>query len=126
MSSIFLDIIDDNGSVESVETERISPKPAVVESATHLLVTSQSWSWEQLRDYVLTEIQKAHGPQVRNIPKENAIFKSFANRWGDKASAIARYAFEIQQGYWHRAPITVGRFAKGSDEYFAQVIVDQL
>lgn len=128
--AFFLDILDDNGSIDSLEVEKEAQEVKAMvppnESVTHLLIKPEAWGWEQLRDYVITQSEKQHGRQPRNPLKEKAIFQSFANRWGDKASAIAQFAFEVQKGVWHRAPITVNRFAKNSDPFFAEVIVEQL
>lgn len=125
--AFFLDIEDDEG-YETVEVvAAIKPEPrVVVESATHLLTSPEDWNWDQLRDYVMGQIQAIHGPQVRNPVKEKAIFQGFLNRWGSKSSSIAKFAFDISQGVWQRAPISVNRFTKNSDPFFAQVIADQL
>lgn len=129
--SFYLDIVEEDGTIEEIEVEstlqiKETTKATPVESATHLLIKPEEWGWEQLRDYVTKQVEHYHGAQVRNPIKEKAIFQSFLNRWGDQASAIARYAFEVQKGIWMRAPITVNRFSKGSDEYFAGVISSQL
>lgn len=131
MTPFFLDIVDDSGTVESVEVPRsLKIKETViatpVESARHLLIEPESWGWEELRDYVLHQAEERFGRQRRDLVKEKAIFQSFVGRWGDNASAIAKYAFEIKQGVWQRAPITVNRFCKGSDPFFAQVIAEHL
>jgi hypothetical protein len=94
--------------------------------ASHLLKPDAQWSWEDLRDYVMAQIIAYHGPQLRNPVKEAAIFKGFLARYGDKAVAIARFAFEQQRGMWQRAPISVTRFCKGSDVYFGDVIAKRL
>lgn len=98
-----------------------------VASKTHLTVTgSEQWTWQQLRDYVVSQIEAFHGPQPRNPLKEKGIFSAFLDRWGNQAPAIARAAFEVHQGFWHSAPISVNRFCKSSDQYFAQVISERL
>lgn len=126
--AFFLDIEDDEGyeAVEVTVSQAEAPR-VELESVTHLMVESQNWSWEQLRDYTLGQIQALHGPQPRNPVKEKAIFQSFIDRWGpSNASSIAKYAFEISHGMWQRAPISVNRFTKNSDPFFAQVIATQL
>jgi len=107
-----------------VVTERVTV--TAVAGATFLLKADAEWSWEDLRDYVVGQIEQYHGPQVRNALKEASVFKSFCARHGDKAPAIARYAFEVQRGMWQRAPIAVNRFCKASDVYFADPIKKRL
>lgn len=107
-----------------VVTERVTV--TAVAGASYLLKADSEWSWENLRDYVMGQIETFHGPQVRNAMKEASVFKSFSARHGDKAVAIARHAFEVQRGMWQRAPIAVNRFCKASDPYFADVIKARL
>lgn len=104
------------------ETVRVTP----VASAAYLMKPDDQWSWEDLRDYVMGQIVAFHGPQLRNTVKEAGIFRSFMARYPDKAVGIARFAFEQQRGMWQRAPISVTRFCKGSDPYFADVIANRL
>lgn len=107
-----------------VVTERVRVTP--VSGAAYLLKEDSQWTWEDLRDYVMGQIEQYHGPQVRHAVKEASIFKGFLKRHGDKAVAIARFAFEVQRGMWQRAPISVNRFCAGSDPYFADVISGRL
>lgn len=105
--------------------ERVTATP--IPSSTHLLQAEENWEWSQLRDYVITQIEKRHGPQPRDLKKEPTIFKSFLSRWPNgRAVRITKAAFEIYEGMWMNAPISVNRFCKGSDPYFAQVIIDRL
>jgi hypothetical protein len=104
------------------ETVRVT----AVAGAAYLLKEDGSWSWEDLRDYVMSQIEQYHGPQVRNTTKEAAVFRSSLDRHGDKGVRIARYAFEVNRGMWQRAPISVNRFCKGSDPYFADKIKSRL
>lgn len=104
------------------ETVRVTP----VAAASYLLKADEDWTAENLRDYVMGQIEQFHGPQLRNPMKEGAIFKSFLGRYGDKAVKIARFAFEVERGMWHRAPISATRFCKASDQYFADVIAERL
>lgn len=84
------------------------------------------WSWEDLRDYVTTEIEKRFGKFPRNHT-ETGIFKSFIKRFPDgRAERIARYAFEMQNGRWRGAPIGIQRFCIASDPYFADKIEEYL
>lgn len=84
------------------------------------------WGWEELRDYVVGQIERLHGVFPREGAKEAAIFKRFVSEWGSQSAAIARYAFEIRGGMWKGAPIKVTRFTKGSDPYFAAEIANYL
>jgi hypothetical protein len=105
--------------------ERVTVTP--IASSAHLLRTEESWTWSELRDYVITEIERRHGPQVRNAKTEASIFKSFLSRWPDgKAIEIAQAAFQIYDGMWKNAPISVNRFCKASDPFFAAVILTRL
>lgn len=110
---------------ESTPTVRETVRVTSV-GASYLMRPDAEWSWEDLRDYVMTQIIAFHGPQLRNQVKEAAIFKGFMARYEDKAVGIARFAFEQQRGMWQRAPISVTRFCKGSDPYFADVIAKRL
>jgi hypothetical protein len=96
-------------------------------AATDLLDAPSDWSWEQLRDYVMRAIVERHGPQPRREQAQiNSVFKSFATRWGRQAGPIARFAFEQQDGFWRSAPVTITRFTKGNDGYFAGPISERL
>jgi hypothetical protein len=107
---------------ESVRVHNLSPAP----TASVLLTADHEWGWGELRDYVVGQIVELHGVFPRNDKKEMGIFKSFLTRWGTDASPIARYAFEQMNGFWMGAPISVNRFCKGSDPYFAQRILNHL
>ncbi len=109
-------------------TEQVQVKPVIpaVESTTHLLKPDAEWGWEELRDYVVQAIHQRHGAFPRKATTECAIFKSFMSRWGSQAPAIARSAFEHFDGMWRGAPISVNRFCKASDVYFAAVIAERL
>jgi hypothetical protein len=106
-------------------TEKVTIKP-VAAPAAHLLQDEGSWDWRALRDYVVREIERRHGPQVHDDKKEAAIFKSFLTRWEGDAVRIAKAAFELYEGMWGNAPISVTRFCKGSDEFFAAKILTRL
>lgn len=104
-----------------------APDTRVYMAATDLLDSPTDWSWEQLRDYVMRSIAERHGPQPRHEShKINSVFKSFAARWGNQAGPIARFAFEQQDGFWRSAPVTLARFTKGNDDYFAGPISERL
>ncbi|MFI0967042.1 hypothetical protein ACH4S8_37510 [Streptomyces sp. NPDC021080] len=96
-------------------------------AASDRLSAPMDWDWQQLRDYVLRSIAERHGPQPHyETVKITAIFKSFAARWGNQAGPIACFAFEQQDGFWLNAPVTITRFAKGNDGYFAGPISERL
>lgn len=105
--------------------QEVSIKPVSSSGASHLL--RGEWTWREMRDYVMGEIEKYHGPQVRNPLKEKGVFDSFIKRWGsDQSKLIAQAAFDIHHGMWANAPISLNRFCRSSDEYFAAKIIDKL
>lgn len=80
------------------------------------------WGWEQIRDYVVAGIEQQTGSFPRNPLTEAGIFKGFKARWGELAGPIAIYAIDVAEAWWQNAPISVNRFCKGSDPYFADPI----
>lgn len=104
----------------------IAPVPGALR-ASYLAVEDVEWTWKDLRDYVVSQLAQRR-IAYPSIPAERlaSIFKGFSKRWGDKAPAIARYAFDICDGYWLNAPITPARFAANSDPYFADTIAPRL
>lgn len=104
------------------ETVRVIHKP----STSRAYLGKAEWAWDDLRDYVVAQIEDRFGAFPRDSRKEAGIFKSFLARWGGQARPIAEYAFEVTDGRWGGAPISVNRFCKGSDEYFARVISARL
>lgn len=107
------------------EAARVDPGEVLGQtSMTHLIGgrSPQSWSWEQLRDYVVDQIVLHHGNFPRNPLRESGIFKGFLSRHGERAGEIAIYAFEGCKGWWKNSPIGVERFTKGSDPWFADEI----
>jgi hypothetical protein len=109
-------------------TVTVTPKPASLsEKRAYLAKTDDQWDWSDLRDYCIAQMERWHGPQYRDFKKEASIFKAFLSRWPNgQAQRIARFAFESQQGMWRSAPITVNRFCRASDEYFAAIIMSRL
>lgn len=105
-------------------SQRVTVAPVGSVSSAHVLKTESSeWTWEDLRNYVISEAERRFGPQLRDPAKESGIFKSFIKRYGADAVVIAQAAFLIYNGMWNSAPITPTRFCKASDEYFADVIL---
>jgi hypothetical protein len=102
--------------------ETITARPS--DARSHL--TTEDWEWQQLRDYVVGQIEERFGQFPRDAKKEYGIFNSFVTRWGGQASDIAKYAFEVCDGFWRDAPIAMTRFCKNCDPYFADVIAGKL
>jgi hypothetical protein len=80
------------------------------------------WNWEDLRNYVVRQIQTFHGEFPIDQMKLSGIFKGFLRRHGAMAGPIAVAAFDLHHGRWKGAPISVTRFCAGSDPYFAEPI----
>lgn len=106
--------------------ETVTVTPVASTAAGFVMKPESAWGWQDLRDYVIREMEKRNNPQVRDPKKEASIFKGFLSRWGDKAPAIAKTAFEVHDGMWRNAPISVNRFCKASDQYFAAVIAERV
>lgn len=106
------------------ETVVVTPRPS--QAAGFVMRPDSDWGWQDLRDYVIREIEARGGAVVRNPKTEGSIFKSFMSRHPEQAVAIAKAAFEVHDGMWRNAPISVNRFCKASDEYFAAVIAKNL
>lgn len=106
------------------ETVTVTPLPST--SRTHLLSSPQQWGWSEIRDYVVSEIEARWGAFPRDSRKEASIFKRWCKAYGDDAHEIAKYAFEVCDGSWKGAPISINRFCKGSDEWFSDPILDAL
>lgn len=87
---------------------------------------SGEWGWEECRDYVVRKIEERWGTSPRDPLKEAGIFKGFVGRWGSQAKPIAIAACEAHGCIWRSAPLTVTRFTKGNDPYFASVIAANL
>jgi hypothetical protein len=105
-------------------TERVEISPP--RPASYLIKPDSSWGWEELRDYVVAQIESRFGPFPRELAREKSVFSSFKDRFGSKAPEIARFAFEVEKGMWGNAPIRITRFQRASDEWFAAVILRRL
>lgn len=113
--------------VAPVVQETVRVLPASSKGTAFVMKDETIWGWSDLRDYVIGEIEKRHGPQVRDPRKEAGIFKSFMSRWPEQGVAIAKAAFgPVNDGMWRNAPISVNRFCLASDPYFAAVIASRL
>ena len=114
-------------STVPIVQETVTVVPVASAAAAYAMKPEDAWGWSDLRDYVIREIEKRHGPQVRDLMKESGIFKSFMSRWPDQSVAIAKVAFgPVNEGMWHNAPISVNRFCKASDQYFSAKIAERL
>lgn len=120
----------DTKTVSAVSATVIADEINVVakpsQARSFVAKTDETWEWSDLRDYVVNQIEQRFGTFPRDFKKEAGIFKSFLARHGDVASAIARHAFEVENGYWAGAPISVNRFCKNSDKFFSDVITARL
>lgn len=117
--------------VAVTETVEITPTPTPVQPRVRSMAfigkADVDWQWDDLRDYVISEIEKKSGPIVRKpATQEYGIFNSFLKRWGLRAPAIARYAFETCGGVWRNSQVRVESFCKNADPHFAQPISDRL
>lgn len=94
----------------------------------YLTRAPESWTWEDVRNYVVSKIQEIHGDFPRHEGKEFGTFSGFAGRHGEMAGPIAVFAFETQPtpGYWKGSPISTTRFCKNSDPYFSDLIKARL
>lgn len=97
-----------------------------VPARTDMLKAEENWTWQELRDYVCSQIIALHGPFPRNAKKEYGIFNRFLNEHGTNGILVAKAAFEIYNGWWRGAPISINRFARGSDPYFVEPILGAL
>lgn len=115
-------------STAPVITETVTVTPAASEARAFLGKPDSSWSWSDLRDFVVAGIERCHGVFPRDQKKEYGIFSRFFKEYGpEQSAAIARYAFgPVCNGMWANAPISVNRFTKNSDPYFARPILDLL
>lgn len=109
-----------------VIAEKTVTRPMPSSSSKHLLRPVENWGWEEVRDFVVSSIEKTHGAFPRNFKTEGSIFKSFCNRWGNQAGPIAQMAFNEFDGMWKGSPISVNRFCVASDVYFALPLSERL
>lgn len=109
------------------QSARVTPR-AKTGPKDYLTRPPEAWDWNDLRNYVAGRITELHGDFPRDERKEFGIFSRFAKTFGERAGAIAVFAFETQPqpGFWGRAPISTTRFCKGSDPYFAEPILARL
>lgn len=104
-----------------VVEETVTIKP-ILRPQNNLPAMPKPNAWKELRDYVVGRIEEIHGPFPRDTKKETTIFMAFMARWVDQAMAIAEYAFEHEGGFWKGSPVSINRFHRTSDSYFAEPI----
>lgn len=109
-------------SVQVSQVVTVNP----VAARSDLLVEETKWSWQELRDYVVSQIEQRFGPFPRDARKEYGIFNRFLTEHGENGIRAAKAAFEIYDGWWNGAPISVNRFTRGSDPYFVTPILERL
>lgn len=110
----------------AVLTEEVTVTRRPSQARSDLLVADEHWGWEEMRDYVVAQIEARTGTFPRDARKEASIFKRFCTKYTDLAPLVARYAFEVADGKWKGAPVSVNRFCKESDPYFADPILEHL
>jgi hypothetical protein len=111
--------------VKVVETISVVVGPST--SRGYLMKPDSAWTWSDLRDYVVAEIERCSGTFPRNQRKEQGIFSRFIAEFGPTDSAaIARHAFEVCNGWWGNAPISVNRFCRASDDFFSRPILARI
>lgn len=111
-----------------VQRVTVTPRRAPMSTAASYLARSHGqWTWSDLRDYVVAEVEARHGPiQGRAPAREAAIFKRFMREWGELAVPIARFAFAPpQDGNW-AGVVGITRFCKAADVDFAGPIAERL
>jgi hypothetical protein len=59
----------------------------------------EEWTAQDLRLYVVAEIERRFGKWERDYAKEAAIFKRFHNQWGALGVCMARYLFDSLDGW---------------------------
>lgn len=99
---------------DRAEAEDVFSKPA------------EEWTDRDLRLYVVTEIERRFGKWERNFVTEASTFKRFHKDWGVRGVKMAQYLFDTLDGWWQGQPVTVNRFCRGADPYFAVPLADRM
>lgn len=106
-----------------VQRVEVVPQP----SRSDLLVDTEQWTWQELRDFVASQIVDRFGPFPRDARKEYGIFNRYFASYGANGIAVAKFSFgPVLDGWWGKAPISVNRFCKASDPYFTVPILERL
>lgn len=94
--------------------------PALSPSAPSRTVTKQS-----LSAYIQERIIECNGPQLP-CDRAEEILNGFWDRFGVEAGmAICAQVFDVRNGMWHNAPVTVLRFQEGQDQFFANPLLEE-
>jgi hypothetical protein len=80
---------------------------------------------ESLGEYIATETARLLGPQLPNY-RAGEIIAGFCERFGADAMAICRQVFDVHNGMWRGAPVTILRFQEHHDEYFAYPLLQEV
>lgn len=97
--------------------------PLSPDQAARMARPAGEWTVGDVCAYVTEEMARIHGAQLPGGDPEE-ILASFCERRGiPQAALIARTAFEIYNGMWYGAPITIKRFTEGHDSFFSDPIV---
>lgn len=107
--------------------ERVAVRP-LSQARAYLAKADADWTWQDLRDLVVHEMEARFGEQLRDPLKEAGIFKAFLSRWQHMAPMIARYAYSEAgaAGWWMGAPVRPARFCAAADETFALPIAQRI
>lgn len=80
---------------------------------------------ESLGEHILSEIVRCNGAQLPNY-REQEILDSFWEQFGpDDGALICRQAFQVHSGFWRGAQITILRFQRSHDEFFAAPLLEE-
>ena len=90
------------------------------------LKPAEEWTHTDLRTYVVAEIERRFGRWERNFITEAAIFKRFHKEWGAQGVRMAQYLFDTLDGWWQGDPVTVNRFCKKADLFFAVPLSERM
>ena len=81
------------------------------------------WTAADVQAYICEEIERIHGPQLPGSDAA-AVLGAFCDRFGIPAAVrIARAAFEVYNGMWRNAPVTIRRFTAAHDDFFARQLL---
>jgi hypothetical protein len=79
---------------------------------------------ESLREHILLRIAETCGAQLPCY-RSGEILDGFISRFtADEVMAICGQAFDVHNGMWRGAPVTVLRFQAGHDEFFARPLLE--
>jgi len=89
--------------------------------------TLEAWTSDDVYAYTLEELLRVHGPQLPSLGTDEhfrKIMDEFCERFGIPAAArIVRAVFEVYNGMWQGAPLTILRFTPGHDSFFSDQIL---